>query len=221
MEHHWTSRAFPTRKKLKYTPLSEIPIPARRYIAHQYADDIQHRVFETIMAVRDYKYEKIARDARGIPTRRRPCVIIAIDDVFLHTPRFAPYIYRMYRTYPTQHSFYTELAPHDFGAPLPYMLILYEYLIRNGIRVIFITNQKRSHIRRIKLNLALFDVHEYGLLARKKDIDPKHFKTNCISRISCKNRIIAVLNDQPDVEHPALIKFPALYREDSPKYAYP
>ena len=94
------------------------------------------------------------------------------------------------------------------------MLMLYNYLISKDLRVIFISNKKKKYKKLIELNLKLFDVNDYLLLLRSSTSERLKFKADCVSKISHRYHIIAILNDQNDIIYPNIVKFPALFKAE-------
>lgn len=204
MEKHWVTRVQPTRVALANMNVRDIPYSCRRYIRDQYATDIQKCIYDAISRVHD------SLESEESNSQKLPCVVVNID-AFLHRPELSHYTYTAHKHHKELYDLYIELAKYSMGAPLPFMLMFYEYLTQHNISVVFIYNRAHKHRKFTKLNLSLFNVYDYALLLRPTHIEKKNFITECITRVGNGFNIIAILDTLPH-EHPGDIVLPSLMR---------
>ena len=97
------------------------------------------------------------------------------------------------------------------GPIMPYMYILYRYIISKGIRVIFVSDRPRSESHRVKYNLSRFGITKYYLIM---GVDSKKQKQQIYLDLIAEYNVLAILDDQPHMNHvPEFVKFPSLYRD--------
>jgi hypothetical protein len=137
-----------------------------------------------------------------------PFVIwINLDDTFLQSYTLAPY--NLYIWPKKLRSFYHALSLHKIGPVMPYMFVLYKFLLHHKIKVIFVSDQRESEKNIVKRNLSFFGVHKYYLVM---GANTKRKKENLYHNISRECIITGVLDDQPELKNmPEFIQFPQIY----------
>ena len=117
------------------------------YIRNDYLNDIFRAYTSSLNLVRKYLEDT------SVYHRLRPAILIDLDETFLQSPTIAPYNLTIHP--PDIQKLYAKLAKEEsIGPIMPFMGILYKYLIKKGIKVIFMTERSKSDRGNIKYNLS-------------------------------------------------------------------
>ena len=153
------------------------------------------------------RISKIMNQYKYQTKKYQMAVWINIEETFLQSYSLAPY--NLYMWPKKMRHLYEKLSKNKIGAIMPYMFILYKFLIFNKIKVIFISDRPKSETNIIRRNLSYFGVYRYYLLT---NINTKQKKHNFYHEISREYNVISVLDDQPDLRNmPGFIQFPQIY----------
>lgn len=173
------------------------------YVRNHYWYDI-YTCFRQSMS-----YIQLYLKSENVGHSKTHAVVIDIDETFMQNASFAPFTTELWGR---RRSYYNRLAIHDIGAILPYMYILYEYLILKQIKPIFLTGRHQS-LRQITItNLTMFGIKGYLLYMNPEHGNSRKFKNKIFNTLNQYYDIICVLNDQDEINTHNHIKFPQLYR---------
>lgn len=185
-----------------YNKNNKIYLPIFKYInSNKYLNDIYKIFIKSIKHIKNNYNSNI-----------KQCAIIDLDETFLfndfylfHTlDTYKHYNYKIYKHY--KNNFNKLYSPI-----IPYMYILYSYIINKNIDVIFLTARDIKYKKTTIDNLKYFGITKYFIIFKTGDIKSNIYKQYNIRQIEKNNNIILILNDQNEFYHRHLIKMPQLY----------
>lgn len=167
------------------------------YVKYYYRNHLRQILFYLLKHIRD------------IPIYCNSIIIIDLDETFIQNADFYPHTLGLWT--PTLQHVYRQTGKVDIGAVLPYMYILYAYLIHKQISVVFLTGRKEKLRTLTRKNLKMFGVTQYHLFMTPDNLNSYVYKNMIVQQLSVQHDIIAILNDQSEIIHDRLVKFPQLY----------
>lgn len=167
-----------------------------KYVKYQYDIDLQNIVI------------KLLKYIKQLEIHSNSIIIIDLDETFLQNADFYPHTLELWC--PTMQQVYAKTGKRDIGGILPYMSILYFYLIHKKIKVVFLTGRKETLRNITKLNLQMFGICDYDLFMTPLNTCSTLYKNYIVEQFRTHD-IVAILNDQDEITHDKLVKFPQLY----------
>jgi len=193
-----TDKEFYHYNKNKYTVLS-----IYNYIKNNYLYDICKVIFESIQLI------KINKSKSNSPLPN--CVVLDLDETFLCNDFYKFYLLELYNFNPKIKNYYKYNIPNNIGPLLPFVIILYKYLLYHNITIIFLSGRNNDLKDQTNKNLNLFHIKNYILYLKPNNLDSAIFKQNMIYQIEKEFNILLCLNDQKEFTHQNLLYMPQLY----------
>jgi predicted secreted acid phosphatase len=194
-----TDKEFYYYNKNKYKILS-----IYNYIKNEYLYDICKVIFNSIQLVKKNKKDSI--------TSKPNCVVFDLDETFLCNDFYKFYILEVFQYNRLIYDYYKSRIPSNIGPILPFIIILYEYLIYHNIKIIFLSGRNEEWREQTIENLNIFNINNnYLLYLKPKNLNSHTFKQEIIDEIEKKYNILLCLNDQKEFIHKNLLYMPQLY----------
>lgn len=173
-------------------------------ISNDYVRDIQKCMYRAITMVQ--------KELRQNITDKPNIAVIDLDETFLFNDYYLSHTLEAYRYNNHIQKFYKEQLDKKYGPVVPFMIIVYEYLVKKGIHVFFLTARNNKFKEDTVNNLALFNITNYSICFKKNDISSAEYKKRELRNIEDNGwNIVLCLNDQKEFEHRALVNMPQLY----------
>jgi hypothetical protein len=177
--------------------------PIYNYIKNDYFNDL-YDIFKCSMSL-------IKHNLINDYDKRCKCVILDLDESFVCNDYYLFHTLDLYNFNKDIKNFYKNRLDKSYGPILPFMIILYEYLISKNIKVIFLTGRNKKFKKSTINNLKYFNIYKFELIMKSNNINSKLYKTNIINELDKIYNIILCINDQDEFIHKNLIKTPKLY----------
>lgn len=173
------------------------------YITNDYLYDICKVIYNSIQLVKKNKKEYIT----SLPN----CVVFDLDETFFCNDFYKFHTLEVFKYNKLIYDYYKFRIPKYIGPILPFIIILYEYLIYHNIKIIFLSGRNEEWKEQTIENLNMFNINNYILYLKPKILDSHKFKQNKIYEIEKKYNILLCLNDQKEFTHKNLLYMPQLY----------
>lgn len=170
------------------------------YIINYYFNDIFKCFFNSMKIIN-----------KNINNNIKPmCCVIDLDETFFQNDSFLFNTLDIWKYNKNLYEYYKSIK-QPFGPILPFMFILYEYLIYKNIHIIFLSGRHIKYKQQTIDNLIFFNVNKFELILNDTKLESKIYKQNNINEISKKYNIILCINDQKEFKHENLVMSPSLY----------
>lgn len=144
------------------------------------------------------------------------CCVLDLDESFFQNYSFLYNTQNIWKYNPRLYNKYSDNKFHNkhFGPVLPYMFILYKYLMSKNIHIIFLSGRNEKFRELTINNLSYFDITKgsYELILNDNNKKTNLYKQEKLSKISKNYNIVLCINDQNEFSHKNLIKMPQLYK---------
>ena len=184
--------------------------PWVQYIRNDYMDDLYICFKKAMSVIKRVKPAKPTKSGKYRKHRKPDVIIMDLDETFMQNASFAPHILELWSE--PQKSYFLKLSKLDIGPILPFMRILYDYLIFKKIEVIFLTGRRENLRELTNKNLRLFGIEKYQLYMCPVGDNSYSFKKRMYYALKHLKHVVLVLNDQDEIQSKRLIKFPQLYK---------
>lgn len=172
------------------------------YITKYYFNDVYLCFFKCMKMINHNLLNK------SHPTKQC-CCILDLDETFFQNDSFLFNTLDIWKYNTKLYDYYTSLGK-SFGPILPFMYILYEYLVHKNIHIIFLSGRNIKYKELTVSNLKFFNVTKFELILNDtNDIDYKQKHVNDINK---KYDVILCANDQNEFYHKNMVQFPKLYQ---------
>lgn len=172
-------------------------------ISNNYATDIQLCTYKAIRMIRQRLDNKPARNN---------IAIIDLDETFLFNDYYLLHTLEAYGYNKHIQSFYRNKLDKRYGPVIPFMIIVYEYLVSKGVDVFFLTARDIKFKEDTENNLEMFNIRNYQISFKEGEISSKEYKQKEIKKIEDRGyNIVLCLNDQKEFIHDSLVAMPQLY----------
>lgn len=172
-------------------------------ISNDYARDIQ---------LCTYKAIKMINQRLDSNMTRNNIAVIDLDETFLFNDYYLLHTLEAYRYNKHIQSFYKNKLDKRYGPIIPFMIIVYEYLVSRGIDVFFLTARDIKFKEDTESNLEMFNIKDYQIVFKEGDLSSKEYKQKEIKKIEERGyNIVLCLNDQKEFIHDSLVTMPRLY----------
>lgn len=174
-------------------------------ISNDYARDIQKCMYRAITMVQ--------KELRQNTNVNKPNIaVLDLDETFIFNDYYLLHTLEAYRYNNHIHRFYKDKLNKRYGPILPFMIIVYEYLVKNGVHVFFLTARDIKFKEDTVNNLALFNIKEYSICFKKNNTSSPEYKKKEMKKIEDKGwNIVLCMNDQKEFQHRTLVSMPQLY----------
>ncbi len=197
-EYSITDRQF-----YKYNKENIIYTPVYFYIvSNNYIKDIQNCFYNAL---------KLARRQIQLKKKNKLIAVIDLDETFLFNDYYLNHTLEVYRYNYYIYEFYKKKLDKKYGPVIPFMIILYEYLIKNNVEVFFLTARDTKFKEDTVENLKLFNINKYKITFKKGNISSIDYKMKEIEKIRQTGDIILCMNDQVEFYDKNMITMPRLY----------
>jgi len=182
------------------------------YIISRYFSDIYHCFYKAMQLLKKNINCNLDKNKINKPM----CCILDLDETFFQNDLFlynTLYIWwynpKLYNKF-INPNFYNK----NYGPILPFMFILYKYLIYKNIHIIFLSGRKEKYRKLTIDNLTYFNINEdsYTLILNDTNKNTYIYKQEHLLNISNYYNIVLCLNDQNEFEHENLINMPKIYK---------
>ena len=182
------------------------------YVVSKYFDDMYHCFYKAMQLL---KKNILINNSSNKPM----CCILDLDETFFQNDSFLYNTLYIWKYNPKLYNKFSDLNFYNkhFGPILPFMFILYKYLIYKNIHIIFLSGRKEKYRNLTINNLSYFDIMKdsYELILNNTNDQSNKYKQDKISNINQNYNIVLCMNDQNEFNHENLIKTPQLYKLQS------
>ena len=184
------------------------------YISSKYFSDIYVCFYKAMQLLK--KNITLYKLSSSIyPLNKPMCCILDLDETFFQNDSFLYNTLGIWKYNPLLYDKFTELKFYNmnFGPILPFMFILYKYLIYKNIHIIFLSGRKEKYRNLTIDNLSYFNISpdSYDLILNDTNCISNKYKQDQLTIISQNYNIVLCMNDQNEFMHENLIKMPQLY----------
>lgn len=172
-------------------------------ISNDYAMDIQLCTYKAIRMIRQRLDNKLTHNN---------IAVIDLDETFLFNDYYLLHTLETYTYNKHIQTFYRNKLDKRYGPVIPFMIIVYEYLVSRGVNVFFLTARDIKFKEDTENNLEMFNIRDYRIAFKEGDISSKEYKQREIKKIEDQGyNIVLCLNDQKEFIHDSLVSMPQLY----------
>ena len=198
------------KKLYIYNDIKYVDKTLYQYIKNNYFNDIYSVFFNSIQHIQKQL------NIRKLQNFTKPlCCVLDLDETFFQNDSFLYNTLHIWKYNNDLYNYYksTKFINKSFGPILPFMYILYSYLIQKNIQIIFLSgrHEKFRQLTIDNLNFFNIDKKNYKLILNNTTIPSYLYKQYYIKKISNDYDIILCLNDQNEFSHKNLIQTPQIY----------
>ena len=194
------------KKLYLYNDIKHLDVKLYHYITKYYLNDI-YKIF--------FRSMQLIKKQINLKSTKPLCCVLDLDESFFQNDSFLYNTLHLWNYNSDLYNFYKsqKFIDKSFGPILPFMHILYSYLINKNIHIIFLSGRREKYRHLTINNLSYFniDYKNYELILNDTNLSSHLYKQHHIEQISNKYRIILCINDQTEFCHPNLIQMPAIY----------
>lgn len=184
-----------------------------QYIKYNYFNDIYNVFFNVMQHI---KKQIDINKVNNLKTLKPLCCVLDLDETFFQNDSFLYNTLHIWEYNNDLYKFYKSptFINKSFGPILPFMYILYSYLIQKNIQIIFLSGRHEKFRQLTIDNLDFFNIDKkkYKLILNKTTMPSDLYKQYHIKQISNDYKIILCLNDQNEFDHQNLIQTPQIYK---------
>ena len=166
------------KKLLRYNQIKHKDEKLNNYIINYYFNDIYKCFFNSM--------KKINKNINTNKNESKPmCCVIDLDESFFQNDSFLYNTLDIWKYNKKLYKYFKSIK-YQFGPILPFMFILYKYLLHKNIHIIFLSGRDIKYKKLTIDNLNFFNVKKFELILNDTGLDSKIYKQNNINEISKK-----------------------------------
>jgi len=138
--------------------------------------------------------------------------VLDLDETFLFNDYYLKHTLETYKYNQHIYNFYKHNLDSKFGPVIPFMIILYEFLVKNNVEIFFLTARDIKFKEDTVSNLKLFNINKYQIIFKTGHISSSDYKIHEMKKINKLGEIILCVNDQKEFYNKNTIYMPQLYK---------